>query len=132
MSDTEDTDDISEINLNNDDAQDHSEDDKENDESEIKITDKVVSAMKKLMTSYNTEATKIVEDSKLKAGELEAGRAKNVLDQLNVMIDLADMAIEDNTSILDEPKKFYQAWNNPNPKDRKLWREVINKEFRDM
>ena len=75
--DIEDSDDASEINLKNDDAQDHSEDDEENEESEIKITDKVVSAMKKLMTSYNPEATKIVEDSKLKAGEIEAGIFNN-------------------------------------------------------
>ena len=53
--------------------------------------------MKKLMSSYNPEAIKIVEYVKLKAGELEAGRDENVLDQLNMMIDLAEMEIEDNT-----------------------------------
>ena len=48
------------------------------------------------------------------------------------MINLADVAIDNNTLTADEPKTFDQAWNHPNPKDQKLWREAINKEFRDM
>ena len=31
-----------------------------------------------------------------------------------------------------EPKKYLEAWNHPEPFQRKKWREAINKEFGDM
>ena len=31
-----------------------------------------------------------------------------------------------------EPKTFDEAWNHPNPEERKKWREAIRKELRDM
>ncbi|KAG7347265.1 reverse transcriptase RNA-dependent DNA polymerase [Nitzschia inconspicua] len=33
---------------------------------------------------------------------------------------------------LDEPKTFQEAWNHPDPEERKKWREAIRKEFHDM
>ncbi|KAG7338676.1 reverse transcriptase RNA-dependent DNA polymerase [Nitzschia inconspicua] len=32
----------------------------------------------------------------------------------------------------DEPKTFQEAWNHPDPEERKKWREAIKKEFHDM
>ncbi|KAG7336872.1 reverse transcriptase RNA-dependent DNA polymerase, partial [Nitzschia inconspicua] len=32
----------------------------------------------------------------------------------------------------EEPKTFQEAWNHPDPEERKKWREAIRKEFHDM
>ena len=32
----------------------------------------------------------------------------------------------------DVPETFQDAWHHPDPEERKLWREAIRKEFRDM
>ena len=31
-----------------------------------------------------------------------------------------------------EPKTFDEAWNHPDPKQRKFWRSAVRKEFKDM
>mmetsp|Transcript_10575 Transcript_10575/g.23465 ORF Transcript_10575/g.23465 Transcript_10575/m.23465 type:complete len:546 (+) Transcript_10575:97-1734(+) len=36
------------------------------------------------------------------------------------------------SGIPEEPKTFDEAWNHPDPEERKKWRESIRKEFRDM
>jgi len=37
-----------------------------------------------------------------------------------------------NSSSLDEPTNFKEAWHHPDVEERGKWREAIKKEFRDM
>ena len=98
---------------------------------------KVARAMKKISgTSYNT-----IPGRSLQAGTYmptrsssRLGRNQNVQEFANLIADFQGM----NKAILDigqkykEPKNIQEAWNHPDPIQRKLWRKAITKEYTDM
>ena len=72
--------------------------------------------MRMLESSFNPEASKIVE-------EFKQGR-DILLDQVNIALLSAN--------IVREPTTFDEAWNCANQADQIKWREAIKKEFNDM
>jgi Reverse transcriptase (RNA-dependent DNA polymerase) len=80
------------------------------------IKGKVYWQLKRLESSFNPEASKILKD-------IEQGR-DIILDQGNIALFSGN--------IQDEPTTFDQAWNHADPKDRDNWRFVIKKVFNDM
>ena len=77
---------------------------------------KVYRQMRMLESSFNPEASKIVE-------EFKQGR-DILLDQVNIALLSAN--------IIKEPTTFDEAWNCANQADQIKWREAIKKEFNDM
>ena len=81
-----------------------------------KVKDKLYLQMKLLESSFNTEASKIIENN-------EQGR-EIILNQDNVALFSGGIQVESTT--------FSQAWDHHNPKEREKWRLAIKKEFSDM
>ena len=100
---------------------------------------KVVAAMKKLNSSFNPDAHKIVRASR--RSHSEAGREDSVStsDVSRYLCELACM-VKDTEKVSStistwsnkEPKTFEEAWNHPDPVQRARWRQAILKEFGDM
>jgi len=71
--------------------------------------------------------------------DIETGREDNTVlrsgrDVAALMLDkndLKDIATT-TTDPYDEPTTFQEAWNHPDPEERKWWRAAIKKEFHDM
>jgi hypothetical protein len=78
---------------------------------------KLYRQLRQLESSFNPDATKIVE-------QIEQGR-ELLLDQVN-------FALFSGMVINEEPATFEQAWNHQDPKITEKWREAINKEFDEM
>jgi Reverse transcriptase (RNA-dependent DNA polymerase) len=72
--------------------------------------------MKQLESSFNPEASKIIDD-------LEQGR-EILLDQVNLALF--------GVNFEDEPRTSDEAWNCKDPINREKWRMAIKKEFTDM
>jgi hypothetical protein len=72
--------------------------------------------MKQLESSFNPEASRIVE-------EYEHGR--------ETLLSYANIAMFTG-KIIQEPTNFEEAWNCKDPADREKWRNIIKKEFNDM
>jgi hypothetical protein len=73
--------------------------------------------LKRLESSFNLEASKIIED-------IEQGR--------EIQLDLANLALFSASASELEPTSFNDAWNHADPKNRELWRIAINKELGEM
>jgi len=82
-----------------------------------KTRDKVYCQLNQLESSFNPEASRIIEN-------MEQGR-KILWDQVNFAV-LSASPSEVETAI------FEVVWNHPNPKNRELWRPAINKELGEM
>ena len=109
---------------------------------------RVICAMKKLETSYNPTATRILETPRSKSPELEevsttaeAGREEygvsNISDVSHCLIDIANVMTNENSNDdsnpnFIEPKTFDEAWNHQDPHQRRKWLTAILKEFADM
>ena len=78
--------------------------------------DKLYRQMKLLESSFNPEASKIIEN-------IEQGR-EIILNQANVALFSGGIQVE--------PTTFSQAWDHHNPMEREKWRIAIKKEFSDM
>ena len=78
--------------------------------------DKLYRQMKLLESSFNPEASKIIEN-------IEQGR-EIILNQANVALFSGGIQVE--------PTTFSQAWDHHNPMEREKWRNAIKKEFSDM
>jgi hypothetical protein len=74
--------------------------------------------LKRLESTFNPEASKIIEN-------IEQGREFQLEDQANFAFFCASASES-------EPTSFNDAWNHPDPKNRELWRIVINKELGEM
>ena len=72
--------------------------------------------MRLLESSFNPDATRIIED-------IEQGR-DILLDQVNIALFSG--------KIIEEPTSFDEAWNCQDHVDRYKWRSAIQKEFNDM
>ena len=94
------------------------------------VNTKVLRAMKKLSTSYNEDADKVIEQLSRNTNT-EAGRVNGENEISNFLMDIA-MIAKGLPDISDEPKSFQEAYNHPDPIKRRKWREAIRKEFRDM
>jgi len=73
--------------------------------------------MRQLESSFNPEATRIVE-------QFEQGR--------EILLDHANFAFFAGGAVDIEPTSFEEAWNHADPKIQRKWREAINKEFEEM
>ena len=82
-----------------------------------KSKDKVYRQLKQLESSFNPEASRIIEN-------IEQGR--------DILLDQVNFALSTASPSQIEPTDFDEAWNHPNPKDRELWRTAINKELNEM
>ena len=126
--------------------------------AQISSNKKVVRAMRNLESSFNPDAQKILEanqnnqedsedtSSDTNAEELETGRDDSVAGRdeaetdpnnelPNLIIDLANIATTNSADLVPkyvEPKTFNEAWFHPDEYQRKMWREAISKEYRDM
>ena len=85
---------------------------------EVKDTSnlKIYCQMKRLESSFNPEASKIVDN-------FEQGR-DILLDSVNVALICG--------KVIEEPQSFDEAWNCEDPDQRDKWRAAIKKEFSDM
>jgi hypothetical protein len=72
--------------------------------------------MKRLESSFNPEASKIIDN-------FEQGR-DIVLDSVNLALICGN--------VMKEPKSFGDAWSCSDPDQRTKWRAAIKKEFSDM
>ena len=79
---------------------------------------KVYRSLRQLESSFNPEASKIVQD-------IEHGR-EILLDRANFAF--FGVGIKDQI----EPTTFDEAWNHDDPRIREKWREAINKELEEM
>ena len=77
---------------------------------------KIYRQMKRLESSFNPEASKIIEN-------FEQGR-EILLDSVNLALICGN--------VVKEPKSFDDAWNCSDPDQRTKWRAAIKKEFSDM
>jgi Reverse transcriptase (RNA-dependent DNA polymerase) len=83
-----------------------------NDKSNLKI----YRQMKRLQSSFNPEATKIIDD----------------FDQgTDILLDSVNLALICG-NVMKEPKSFDYAWNCSDPDQRTKWRAAIKKDFSDM
>jgi hypothetical protein len=78
---------------------------------------KVYRQMRQLESSFNPEATKLVE-------QIEQGR--------EILLDQVNLALFSGEVVNEEPTTFDRAWNHKDPKVREKWREAINKELKEM
>jgi hypothetical protein len=83
-----------------------------NDKSNLKI----YCQMKRLESSFNPEASKIIDN-------FEQGRG--------ILLDSVHLALICG-NVMKEPKSFDDAWNCSDPDQRTKWRVAIKKEFSDM
>jgi hypothetical protein len=79
---------------------------------------KVYRNLRQLESSFNPEASRIVE-------RIEQGR--------EILLDHAHFAFFGGGVVEQkEPATFDEAWNHDDPRSREKWREAINKEFEEM
>ena len=78
--------------------------------------------MKKLQTSYNFNANKIVK---------QATKEESAIKNLNLIINLA-IETKDTKTVPEEPKSFTKACNHPNANYHIKWQQAIKKEFPKM
>jgi hypothetical protein len=76
-----------------------------------------VSSVETLREQLQPEASKIIEN-------IEQGR--------EIQLDQANFALFSASAFELEPTSFNDTWNNPDPKNRELWRIAINKELHQM
>lgn len=101
---------------------------------------KVVAAMKKLSSSFNPDASKIVRASRrsLSGTGREEADSVSTSDVSRYLCEKACMLsdTEKTSSVISlsykEPKSFEEAWNHPDPVQRARWRKAVLKEFGDM
>ena len=84
------------------------------------------------MVSIGTRDTKT---GRARAGRVSKARLCEIAKLL--LCEMAEVANEtesDDTNATQyvEPKTFDEAWNHPDPEQRRKWREAIGKEFGDM
>ena len=90
--------------------------------------------LKRLSTSYNPDANLHLEKLEELASRNEETGRDNLLETANFVREAVmknQEGVEKPMKYV-EPKTFQEAYNHPDPKQRKLWREGIRKEFRDM
>ena len=95
------------------------------------VNHKVINAMKKLSASYNPEADKVIDRITRGNTNIETGRDTTVVETANFLMDIG-MIAKENHNDPEEPTSFQEAYNHPDPVQRKKWREAIKKELRDM
>eukprot|EP01082_Thalassiosira_pseudonana_P004207 g3736.t1 g3736 contig13:32484-34808(-) len=120
-------------------------------EAENQTNPKLLREMRKLDASYNPDAHKVIESTKLNEEPIDDGTGRvsdvegtdelsNLLiatDELsNLLMDITKVASSEKPTLLqlpyDEPKTWEQAWYHPDPYQRKMWRAAIMKKWNDM
>ena len=117
---------------------DSSDDEDENQANKtVRSNNKVMRSMKKLSgTSYNPLPGRVLQAGTYRPTRSSStlGRNRNVREFANLVTDFQGMnkEISEIGQKYKEPKNFQEAWNHPDPIQRKLWREAITKEYTDM
>ena len=98
-------------------------------------TDAVTFAEDKEMSNTDNISTGLFEDSEVGRDSSVPGNSDEQLHYLADIREIADTAVDANNNNPPEyiePTSFWDAWNHPDPEQRKRWREAICKEYGDM
>ena len=110
------------------------------DEMTEEVNPRVIRAARQLQAFYNPLANEILGTAEPQTGRdqpypTRANVAAGLVQEIeNYMMELPKKLIKnvEDSMKYTEPKTFDNAWNHPDPYQRKMWRNAMNKEYGDM